>query len=129
VEPKLELFIRAVIACIQADDKIDKRELEIFRAILQSLDLEDDSVAYSWLEEPQVLNPSRLRRAFVDLDDRARILKSVVAVAMADGELKLEEVTFVGDFLAALGISYEELHAMSEDDDSSPIPSLDSAER
>lgn len=110
---KTEHLLRAIAACIQADGKLDEREIAIFEAVLERINVEDKVLARSWLDEPQTLNPQQLRLQFRDRGERAKVLHTVVSVALADGKLQLDEVTFLGSLLAAMDMSYQELDAIN----------------
>ena len=112
---KNEQLLKAIIACIQADRKVTEQERAFFEDVLERLDVEDKDKARGWLKEPQSLNPRQLCLAFQDRTERADVLKTVLGVAMVDGQLKLAEVTFLGDLMDAMEMHFEELDAIEPD--------------
>ena len=106
-------LIKAIAACIQSDRKIQEAEGKVFETILGRLNVEEKADALKLLKEPQVLQPGKLRAAFPSMEERGRVLQTVVSVALADGKLHFDEVAYLGELLTALEMSYQELAALN----------------
>ena len=110
---KTRQLIQAIAACIQSDRKIRESEVEVFKTILERLNVDDQEGALELLHEPQSLQPGKLRAAYPTMEERGQVLQTVVSVALADGKLHFDEVTYLGELLSALDMSYQDLAAMN----------------
>lgn len=106
-------LLQAIAACIQSDRTIQEAEVKVFERILARLNVEEKADALELLNKPQTLQPGKLRAAFPTMDERGRVLQTVVSVALADGKLHFDEVNYLGELLTALEMSYQDLAALN----------------
>lgn len=99
-----EILLKALIAMIQADGVIAPEETGLLAQVLGRLEMEPEDIAQAgkWLTKPQSVDPSALREAFQDPDEREVVTGLLLELANADSNVDHQEITLLNQLVSAL---------------------------
>ena len=99
-----EVLLKALIAMIQADGIIAPEETGLLAQVLGRLDMSPEDIAQAgpWLTRPQTIDPSDLRDAFQDPQEREFVTGLLLELASADSNVDHQEITLLNQLVSAL---------------------------
>ena len=99
-----EIFLKALIAMIQADGIIAPEETGLLAQVLGRLELGSEDIAQAgrWLTTPQKIEPTELRKAFEDPKERETLTSLLLELASADSNVDHQEVLLLNQMVSAL---------------------------
>lgn len=99
-----EIFLKALIAMIQADGIIAPEETGLLARVLGRMEMEPDDIAQagSWLTTPQLVDPKELRDAFQDQREREALMSVLLELAGADSNVDHHEIALLNQLVTAL---------------------------
>ena len=107
-------LVKLLIALAWADGRVDKEEMEVVEAVLDSFDADDDGAdkIRKWASEPRTFN--ELDVSDLTEDDASLVLFQAVLLTYIDGEQSEKEIELLNKFVAKIGLTPERASSVIE---------------